>query len=77
MYGPASIDPSKQDCGDAPSAAPQGTSAAVPRPARWLELITEQDIAEAYQSAPNWHSVLSSLQCRAIKKYRDAESKVG
>jgi hypothetical protein len=31
-----------------------------------LKAITEQDVAEAYQSAPNWHSVLSSLQCRAI-----------
>ena len=31
-----------------------------------LEALTEQDVAEAYQSAPNWHSVLTSLQYRAI-----------
>lgn len=29
--------------------------------------LTEQDVTEAYQSAPNWHSVLSSLNYRAIK----------
>jgi hypothetical protein len=32
-----------------------------------FELLTEQDVAEAYQSAPNWHSVLSSLECKAVK----------
>jgi hypothetical protein len=40
--------------------------------AKAKNLLTEQDVAEAYQSAPNWHSVASSLNCRLVLRERES-----
>ena len=36
-----------------------------------FELLTEKDVAEAYQAAPDWFTVLSALQCRGKEPPRD------
>jgi hypothetical protein len=49
-------------------------SAGKPEPDKLREamLLTEQDVAEAYQNAPNWRGVLRSLQCRMAQAMLDA-----
>ncbi len=60
------------------SLPPQRGCAALTRPSnriRSAQLLTEKDVAEAYQSAPNWHSVASSLNCRLVLREREREPK--
>jgi hypothetical protein len=69
--------PSLHKEGDERSSQPSGEVEAHASAVERISGLTERDVAEAYQSAPNWHSVLSSLECRSVKAARAALHKEG
>ena len=53
----------------AQAAAPGGKEPALGKVS--FQLLTEKDVAEAYQAAPDWFTVLSALECRGKEPPRD------